>query len=109
MVILRLIFPFEKNYRLIKERDTEVSVILGYHASSLSILLRTFLGNAVFSSPRLETSKKRFGHLEPTLPRDFENRISRDTASYPTKTETSAHRYEITENPNVTSFMTFTP
>jgi hypothetical protein len=90
MVISRLLFPFEKECRLTKERDTEVSVILGYHAASLSIRLRTFLGNAVFSSPRLETSKKRFGHFELTLLRDFENRISRDTASYLTKTETSS-------------------
>ena len=90
MVISRLLFPFEKECRLTKERDTEVSVILGYQAASLSIRLRTFLRNAVFSYPRLETSKNRFGHFEPTLPRDFENRISRDMASYPTKTETSS-------------------
>ena len=89
MVISRLSFPFEKECRRTKERDAEVSVILGYHAASLSIRLRTFLGNAVFSSTSFETSKNRFGHFEPTLPPDFENRISRDTASYPTKTETS--------------------
>jgi hypothetical protein len=71
MVISRLLTPFEKEFRLTKERDTELSVILGYHAASLSIRLRTFLENAVFSSPRLETSKNRFGHFEPTLPRDF--------------------------------------
>jgi hypothetical protein len=83
MIISRLLFPFEKECRLTKERDTEVSVISGYHAASSSIRLRTFLGNAVFSSPRLET-------FEPALPRDFVNRITRDTASYPTKTETSS-------------------
>jgi len=88
MVISCLLFLFEKECRPTKESDTEVSVILGYNAASLSILLRMFLGNADFSSPRFQTSKNRFGLFERTLPRGFENRISRDTTSYTTKTET---------------------
>jgi hypothetical protein len=34
MAISYLLFPFEKECRLTKEGDTEVSVILGYHAAS---------------------------------------------------------------------------
>jgi hypothetical protein len=90
MVISRVPFPFEKECRLTKESDTEVSVILRYHATSLSISWRTFLGNAVVSSPRLDTSKNIFGHIAPTLSRNSDNRITRDAASYPTKTETSS-------------------
>jgi hypothetical protein len=83
VVISRILFPFEKECRPTKERDAEVSVILGYQAASLSIRLRTFLGNAVFSSPRFETSKNRFGHFERTLPQHFQ-----EHDSYTTKTET---------------------